>query len=180
MELRTLYFVHMLPCLSLQATCLLVYSFTCPLTMLPCLWYKQLVYSFTCLLVHLLCYPVFDTSNSFTCLLVHLSTYLVTLSFFTSNSFTCLLGHSSTNLVTLSPFASNLSTRSLVHSSTNCLFLLNIKVNISIISIWVVWSIGVIRPILKKEYEERCKWLFVKELWKEGCKAFNHSKTVIA
>ena len=108
----------------------------------------------TCLPVNLPCYSVFFTSNLFTRLLVHLSTYLVTLSFFTSNSFTCLLvhllcysvfftstlltcllGHSSTYLVTLSPFASNLFTRLLVHSSTNCLYLLNIKVNISIISI---------------------------------------------
>ena len=139
----------------------LVYSsnvFTCQLTLLFCLFHKQLVYSSTCSLVYLPCYPVFFTSTLLTCLLVHSSTYLVT----------------------LSPFASNLSTRSLVHSSTNCLYLLNIKVDISIISIWVVWSIGVIRPILKKEYEERCKWLFVKELWKEGCKAFNHGKTVIA
>ena len=139
----------------------LVYSsnlFNCQLTLLFCLFHKQLVYSSTCSLVYLPCYPVFFTSTLLTCLLVHSSTYLVT----------------------LSPFASNLSTRSLVHSSTNCLYLLNIKVDISIISIWVVWSIGVIRPILKKEYEERCKWLFVNELWEWGCKAFNHGKTVIA
>ena len=119
----------------------------------------------------------FITSN-----LSNSSTYLVTLSF---SQATCLLVYSFTCQLVNLPcysvfFASNLSTRSLVHSSTNCLYLLNIKVNISIISIWVVWSIGVIRPILKKEYEERCKWLFVNELWKEGCKAFNHSKTVIA
>ena len=117
----------------------LVYSsnlFTCQLTLLFCLFHKQLVYSSTRPLVHLPCYPVFDTSNLFT--------------------------------------------RSLVYSSTNCLYLLNIKVNISIISIWVVWSIGVIRPILKKEYEERCKWLFVNELWEGECKAFDHCKTVIA
>jgi len=96
-----------------QSTCSLVYSFTCPLTMLLCLFRKQLVHLSTRSLVHLLCYSVF----------------------FTSNLFTCLLGHSSTYLVTLSPFASNLFTRLLVHLSTNCLFLLNIKVNISIISI---------------------------------------------
>ena len=148
----------MLPCLSLQSTCLFVYLFTCQLTLLPCLFHKQLVYSSTRSLVHLLCYFVFDTINLFTCLLVYSSTYLVT----------------------LSPFASNLSTRSLVHSSTNCLYLLNIKVNISIISIWVVWIIGVIRPILEKEYEERCKWLFVNELWEWECEAFGHRKTVIA
>ena len=58
--------------------------------------------------------------------------------------------------------------------------MLNIKINISIISIWVVWIIGVIRPILEKEYEERCKWLFVNELWKEEYEAFDHGKTVIA
>ena len=137
--------------------------FTCPLVHLSTYlvtlsFYKQLVYLSTRSLVHLLCYSVFFAITLLTCLLVHSSTYLVT----------------------LSPFASNLSTRSLVHSSTNCLYLLNIKVNISIISIWVVWSIGVIRPILKKEYEERRKWLFVKELWEEGCQAFNHGKTVIA
>ena len=113
----------------------LVYSsnlFTCQLTLLFCLFHKQLVYSSTRSLVHLLCYSVFFTSNLFTRLFVHLLCYSV---FFTSNLFTCLLGHSSTYLVTLSPFASNLSTRSLVHSSTNCLYLLNIKVNIRIISI---------------------------------------------
>ena len=77
-------------------------------------------------------------------------------------------------------FTINLFTRLLVHLSTNCLYLLNIKVNISIMSIWVVWSIGVIRPILKKENEERCKWLFVNELWEGECEAFDHCKTVIA
>ena len=79
-----------------QATCLLVYSFTCPLIMLLCLWYNQLVHLSTRSLVHLLCYSVFDTSNSSTCSLVHLSTYLVTLSFSQAtcslvNSFTCPL-----------------------------------------------------------------------------------------
>ena len=68
----------MLLCLSSQSTCLLVYSFTCPLTMLLCLFHKQLVYSSTRSLVHLLCYSVFFTSNLFTCLLVHLSTRLLT------------------------------------------------------------------------------------------------------
>ena len=161
----------------------LVYSsnlFTCQLTLLFCLFHKQLVYSSTRSLVYLPCYPVFLHKQLVylsTCLLVHLLCYSV---FFTSNLFTCLLVHSSTYLVTLSPFASNLFTRLLVHSSTNCLYLLNIKVNISIISIWVVWSIGVIRPILKKEYEERCKWLFVNELWEGECEAFDHCKTVIA
>ena len=105
-------------------------------------------------------------SNLFTCPLVHLSTYLVTLSFYKQ------LVYLSTYLVTLSFFTSNSFTCLLVDSFTNCLYLLNIKVNISIISIWVVWSIGVIRPILKKEHEERRKWLFVNELWEEGCKAF--------
>ena len=79
-----------------QATCLLVYSFTCPLTMLLCLWYKQLVHPSTRSLVHLPCYSVFFASNLFTRLLVHSSTYLVTLSFSQVtcplvNSFTCLL-----------------------------------------------------------------------------------------
>ena len=136
----------------------------------------------TCLPVNLPCYSVFFTSNLFTRLLVYLSTYYVTLSF---SQATCLLVYSFTCPLTmlLCLFHKQLvylSTRSLVHSSTNCLYLLNIKVNISIISIWVVWIIGVIRPILEKEYEERCKWLFVNELWEEGCKAFNHCKTVIA
>ena len=145
----------------LQVTCL-----TCPLTLLLCLFRKQLVHSSTCPLVHLLCYSVFFASNLFTRLLVHLSTYYVTLSF---SQATCSLVH----LLCYFVFdTSNLS--------TNCLFLLNIKVNISIISIWVVWIIGVIRPILKKEYGERCKWLFVNELWEGWCKVFDHSKTVIA
>ena len=79
-----------------QATCLLVYSFTCPLIMLLCLWYNQLVHPSTRSLVHLLCYSVFFASNLFTCLLVHLSTYLVTLFFSQATrslvySFTCLL-----------------------------------------------------------------------------------------
>ena len=158
----------------LQVTCL-----TPPLTLLLCLFRKQLVYLSTRSLVHLLCYFVFDTINSFTRQLVHLSTYYVTLSF---SQATCLLVHSSTRQLTLllCLFASNSFTRLLVHLSTNCLYLLNIKVNISIISIWVVWSIGVIRPILKKEYEERCKWLFVNELWEWECEAFDHCKTVIA
>ena len=143
---------------------------------------KQLVHLSTRSLVHLLCYFVFDTSNLFTCPLVYLS---LTLFLCLSSQATCSLVHSFTCPLTmlLCLFHKQLvylSTRSLVHSSTNCLYLLNIKVNISIISIWVVWIIGVIRPILEKEYEERCKWLFVNELWEEGCKAFNHCKTVIA
>ena len=79
-----------------QATCLLVYSFTCPLIMLLCLWYNQLVHSSTCSLVHLLCYSVFFASNLFTRSLVNSSTYLVTLFFSQATrslvySFTCLL-----------------------------------------------------------------------------------------
>ena len=157
-----------------QATCLLVYSFTCPLIMLLCLWYNQLVHPSTRSLVHLLCYSVFFTSNLFTCPL----TMLLCLWYKQLvHSSTCSLVH----LLCYFVFdTSNLSTRLLVHLSTNCLFLLNNKVNISIISIWVVWSIGVIRPILEKEYEERCKWLFVNELWERECEAFDHSKTVIA
>ena len=113
----------------------------------------------TCLPVNLPCYSVFFTSNLFTRLLVYLSTYYVTLSFFAINLFTRLLVYLSTYYVTLSFSQATcllvysftcpltmllclfhkqlvyLSTRSLVHSSTNCLYLLNIKVNISIISI---------------------------------------------
>ena len=55
------YFVFYLPCL--QATCLLVYSLTCPLTMLLCLLFTL------------------STSNLSTRLLVDSSTYHVTLSF---------------------------------------------------------------------------------------------------
>ena len=55
------YSVFYLPCL--QATGLLVHSFTCPLTMLLCLLFTL------------------STSNWFTCLLVDSSTYHVTLSF---------------------------------------------------------------------------------------------------
>ena len=64
----TRWLVH-LPCYSvfylpyLQATCSLVYSLTCPLTMLLCLLFTL------------------STSNLFTCPLVDLSTYHVTLSF---------------------------------------------------------------------------------------------------
>ena len=87
-----------------QATCLLVYSFTCPLIMLLCLWYNQLVhpstrspvYSFTCPLTMLLCLFRKQLVYSFTCQLVNLPCYSV---FFTSN----------------------LSTRLLVHLPTNCL-----------------------------------------------------------
>ena len=119
----------------------------------------------------------FITSN-----LSNSSTYYVTLSLIQSTrspvySFTCQL----VNLPCYSVFdTSNLFTCLLVHLSTNCLFLLNIKVNISIISIWVVWIIGVIRPILEKEYGERCKWLFVNELWEREREAFDRCKTVIA
>ena len=79
-----------------QATCLLVYSFTCPLIMLLCLWYNQLVHPSTRSLVHLPCYSVFFASNLFTRLLVNSSTYLVTLSFSQATCqlvylFTCLL-----------------------------------------------------------------------------------------
>ena len=79
-----------------QATCLLVYSFTCPLIMLLCLWYNQLVHPSTRSLVHLLCYSVFFASNLFTRSLVNSSTYLVTLSFSQATcplvySFTCPL-----------------------------------------------------------------------------------------
>ena len=79
-----------------QATCLLVYSFTCPLIMLLCLWYNQLVHPSTRSLVHLLCYSVFckQLVYSFTCQLVNLPCYSV---FFTSNLFTRLLVHLSTN-----------------------------------------------------------------------------------
>ena len=106
-----------------QATCLLVYSFTCPLIMLLCLWYNQLVHPSTRSLVHLLCYSVFFASNSFTRSLVNSSTYLVTLSF---SQATCLLVYSFTCQLVHLPcysvfFASNLSTRQLVHLSTNCL-----------------------------------------------------------
>ena len=55
--------VLMLLCLSLQATCSLVHSLTCPLTLLLCLLFPL------------------STSNWFTRLLVDLSTYPVTLSF---------------------------------------------------------------------------------------------------
>ena len=117
---------------------------------------KQLVYSSTRSLVHLPCYPVFDTSNLFTRSLVYLSTYYVTLSLIQATRshvywFTCPLTlllclfrkqlvHSSTrslvNLLCYPVFVtSNSFTCLLVHSSTNCLYLLNIKVNISIISI---------------------------------------------
>ena len=66
----------------LQVPCL-----TRPLTLLLCLFRKQLVHSSTCLLVHLLCYLVFDTSNlstrqlvrSSTCSLVYLSTCPLTM-----------------------------------------------------------------------------------------------------
>ena len=106
-----------------QATCLLVYSFTCPLIMLLCLWYNQLVHPSTRSLVHLLCYSVFFASNLFTRSLVNSSTYLVTLSF---SQVTCLLVYSFTCQLVNLPcysvfFASNLSTRLLVHLSTNCL-----------------------------------------------------------
>ena len=76
-----------------QATCLLVYSFTCPLIMLLCLWYNQLVHPSTRSLVHLLCYSVFFASNLFTRSLVNSSTYLVTLSF---SQVTCPLVYSFT------------------------------------------------------------------------------------
>ena len=90
-----------------QATCLLVYSFTCPLIMLLCLWYNQLVHPSTRSLVHLPCYSVFFASNLFTRLLVHSSTYslvhlLCYFVFDTINSFTRLLVHLSTYYVTLS------------------------------------------------------------------------------
>ena len=84
-NLSTRWLVH-LPCYSvfylpyLQATCSLVYSLTCPLTMLLCLWYKQLVHSFTRWLVYLPCYSVFYLP----CLqatgwLVYSLTYLLTM-----------------------------------------------------------------------------------------------------
>ena len=100
-----------------QATCLLVYSFTCPLIMLLCLWYNQLVHPSTRSLVHLPCYSVFFASNLFTRLLVHLSTYYVTLSFSQATcslvySFTCPL------IMLLCLWYNQLvhpSTRSLVH-----------------------------------------------------------------
>ena len=65
----------------IQSTRSPVYSFTCPLIMLLCLWYNQLVHPSTRSLVHLLCYSVFFASNLFTRSLVNSSTYLVTLSF---------------------------------------------------------------------------------------------------
>jgi len=79
-----------------QATCLLVYLSTCPLTMLLCLWYKQLVYSSTCSLVYLLCLWYNQLVHPSTRSLVNSSTYLVTLSFLQApcllvNPFTCLL-----------------------------------------------------------------------------------------
>ena len=73
--------VLMLLCLSLQATCSLVYLFTCPLTMLLYLSLQAtgwLVYLFTCPLTMLLCLLfTLSTSNLFTRLLVDLSTYLL-------------------------------------------------------------------------------------------------------
>ena len=73
------YFVFYFPCL--QATGSLVYSLTCPLTMLLCLLFTL------------------STSNLLTCLLVHLSTYHVTLSLFASNWLTCPLVDLSTCLL---------------------------------------------------------------------------------
>ena len=106
-----------------QVTCLLVYSFTCPLIMLLCLWYNQLVHPSTRSLVHLLCYSVFFASNLFTRSPVYSFTCPLTmlLCLFRKQlvySFTCQL----VNLPCYPVFfASTLSTCQPVHLSTNCL-----------------------------------------------------------